>query len=222
MASSNRKCVFLKRVGETGVHSKLTEQSFNDLLEICNEHCLSEKETLVFPLFPKLQYDGPTGLNEVAEKIDREKVGNVIGDSNELKVLRMFEEVSRSQNLGLKLFPGIKFDQKKLEVLASSFDIQPPDKNFFKEMFPNKRVIEADLICIYKGAICLLEVKSNSRPETIWVSRFFRSRCYVRQFFLRQFFWFSSTIQEWVVFRPCFRTCHWSKSELIEVKQDNI
>ena len=45
-----------------------------------------------------------------------------------------------------------------------------------------------------------------------------RSRCYVRQFFLRQFFHFSSTIQEQVVFRPCFRTCHWSKSELIEVK----
>jgi len=45
-----------------------------------------------------------------------------------------------------------------------------------------------------------------------------RSRCYVRQFFLRQFFWFSSTIQEWVVFSPSFRTCHWSKSELIEVK----
>ncbi len=49
-----------------------------------------------------------------------------------------------------------------------------------------------------------------------------RSRCYVRQFFLRQLFWFSSTIEEWVVFRPCFRTCHWSKLELIEVKQDNI
>ncbi len=49
-----------------------------------------------------------------------------------------------------------------------------------------------------------------------------RSRCYVQQFFLRQFLLFSSTIQEQVVFRPCFRTCHWSKSELIEVKQDNI
>ncbi len=49
-----------------------------------------------------------------------------------------------------------------------------------------------------------------------------RSRCYVRQFFLRQLFWFSLTIEEWVVFRPCFRTCHWSKLELIEVKQDNI
>ena len=49
-----------------------------------------------------------------------------------------------------------------------------------------------------------------------------RSRCYVRQFFLRQVFCFSSTIEEWVVFRSCFRTCHWSKSELIEDKQDNI
>ncbi len=40
----------------------------------------------------------------------------------------------------------------------------------------------------------------------------------VRQFFLRQFFCFSSTIQEQVVFRLCFCTCHWSKSELIEVR----
>jgi hypothetical protein len=171
MASSNRKCVFLKRVKEKSAHSELTEQSFNELLESCNEHFLSEEETLVFPLFPKLQYDGPTGLKEVPEKIDREKVSNVIGDSNELKVLRMFEEASRSQNLGLKLFPGIKFDQKKLELLTSSFDMQPPDQIFLKEMFPNNTVIEADLICIYKGAICLLEVKSNSRPETLWVSR---------------------------------------------------
>ncbi len=45
-----------------------------------------------------------------------------------------------------------------------------------------------------------------------------RSRCDVRQFFLRQLFWFCSTIEEWVVFRPCFCTCHWSKKELIELK----
>ena len=38
-----------------------------------------------------------------------------------------------------------------------------------------------------------------------------RSRCDVWQFFLQQLFWFSSTIEERVVFRLCFRTCHWSK-----------
>lgn len=177
MASSNqlknKKCVFLRRVEKTGDHSKLTEQSFNDLLESCNEHCFNEGETLVFPLFPKLQYDGPTGLNEVPEKTDKEKMGNVIGDSNELKVLRTFETVSQSKRLGLKLFPGIEFNQTKLELLASSFDIKPPDKDFLKNNFPNNKVIETDLICVYKGAICLLEVKSNSNPETLWVIRLF-------------------------------------------------
>jgi hypothetical protein len=199
----NEECVYLRRVNESGDHSKLTEQSFNDLLKSCNEHCFNEDETLVFPLFPNLHYDGPTGLNAVPEKTDQEKVGNVIGDSNELKVLRTFEEVSRSKNLGLKLFPGIIFDRTKLELLAKSFkntnqnldqnkeciekcvgnndnkviktyNIKTPDEDFLKKHFPIKKKmdnIETDLICIYKGAICLLEVKSNSRPEILWVNR---------------------------------------------------
>ncbi len=51
-----------------------------------------------------------------------------------------------------------------------------------------------------------------------------RSRCYVWQFFLRQLFWFSLTIEEWVVFRSCFRTCHWSKFNQNKLKEiaDNI
>ncbi len=72
---------------------------------------------------------------------------------------------------------------------------------------------------------CYVGWKNNNFCLNVLVafeSCFSQSRCYVRQFFLRQFFHFSSTIQEWVVFRPCFCTCHWSKSELIEVKQDNI
>ncbi len=45
----------------------------------------------------------------------------------------------------------------------------------------------------------------------IWLLWSNQSRCDVRQFFLRQLFWFSSTIEEWVIFRLCFCTCHWSK-----------
>jgi hypothetical protein len=171
----SEECVYLRRVGETGCDSKLTEQSFNDLLKSCNQRCFDEEETLVFPLFPKLKYDGPTGLEAVPEKTDREKVGNVIGDSNELKVLRMFETVSQSKSLGLKLFPGIEFTQTKLELLASGFGIKLPDEEVLRKLFPVKKMdmVETDLICVYKGAICLLEVKSNSRPETLWVNGHF-------------------------------------------------
>ncbi len=38
----------------------------------------------------------------------------------------------------------------------------------------------------------------------------------VRQCFVRQLFGFCSTIEEQVVFRSFFRTCHWSNKTLIE------
>ncbi len=49
---------------------------------------------------------------------------------------------------------------------------------------------------------CMVLLRFNLNRKKI------RSRCYVRQFFLRQFFRFSLTKQGQVIFRLCFRTCH--------------
>jgi hypothetical protein len=63
-----------------------------------------------------------------------------------------------------------------------------------------------------------LQKKTKNIQHESWLK--IRSRCDVRQFFLRQLFWFCSTIEEWVVLATCFRTCHWSKldelDELVE------
>jgi hypothetical protein len=62
-------------------------------------------------------------------------------------------------------------------------------------------------LCTLNAFISLLVFSPNLRICFSLCSNC-RSRCDVQQFFLRQLFWFSSTIEEWVVFRLCFRTCH--------------
>jgi hypothetical protein len=165
--------IYLLRVGPGPDNlSELTEQTFNDLLDSCNEHWWQKDYTLVFPLFPGPKYIGPTGLNVdfVSEKLDRGREGQVIGDFSELKVLRMFETISQSKNLGLKLFSGIKFNKSNLLQLASvfNFDVRNLDSDF-----PEVKDLETDLICIHKGAICLAEVKSKSNSEKLWVRKSF-------------------------------------------------
>jgi hypothetical protein len=167
---SIKAIAYLKRVGgDKDNLSQLTEHSLIELLNSCNKRWCDKDYTLVFPLFPEPKYVGPIGLHEVAEETDDRKAGYVRGDRNELKVLRTFEDVSLSKKLGLKLFSGIKFNKSSLELLASVLSVDFPASDF-----PNVEELETDLICIYSGAICLVEIKSTSTSETLWVSTSFR------------------------------------------------
>jgi hypothetical protein len=161
---------YLKKVNGKGNLSELDETSLNDLLDSCNGHWCDKDHTLVFPLYPEPPFVGPTGLNEVPEKLDTSRIGHVIGHSNELIVLRMFETISKEKSLGLKLFSGIKFSKDNLELLASVFNF---GKKSLDSDFPKVQDLETDLICIYKGAICLAEIKSKSNSEKLWVSKLY-------------------------------------------------
>jgi hypothetical protein len=161
---------YLKKVEGNGNLSELDEKSLNDLLDSCNRHWCDKDHTFVFPLYPEPPFVGPTGLKEVSEKTDNIRKGQAIGHSNELTVLRMFETISEEKSLGLKLFSGIKFSKDNLELLALVFDFDV--KNLASD-FPEVKDLETDLICIYKGAVCLAEAKSKSNSEKLWVSKSF-------------------------------------------------
>ena len=119
----DKMSVFLKRVGDEGkTKHKLSEGTFYDLLNECNSSWCDVNTTLVYPLYPDpTQHAGPTGLKIVPKDTDKEKEGNVIGFTNEMKVIRAFERCGKNNDAGLKIFPGVKITFEKLQVLAQLF-----------------------------------------------------------------------------------------------------
>jgi hypothetical protein len=105
MKKTSKNRVFLKRInGDSSLEEVMTEEVLFGLLSSYNEAWNDKTKSLVYPLISDPPYPGPLGLSGVNEATERNRVGNVRGFTNEMKVLEAF----KNQPNPHKIFSGVK------------------------------------------------------------------------------------------------------------------
>ena len=177
MPPKGKATIYLKRLtGDSTNTVEMDEKVLFDLLSKYNDFWNDMTKTLVFPLLSDPSYCGPLGLSIVLDSTENNRLANVRGFTNEMKVLQVFKD----QPKPFKLFSGVKIKGAKLFALASVFGIQAPDLSDIREakkQISGKAIsakedfeIEMDLIAISHSFISLIEIKSDSTEHTILVS----------------------------------------------------
>jgi len=178
MPPKSKETVYLKRIiGDSTSTVEINEKVLFDLLSKYNELWNDMTETLIYPLMPDPPYCGPLNLSIVPDSTENNRVANVRGFTNEMKVFQSF----KNQPKPLKLFSGVKIKGAKLLALASVFGVQSLDLSDIREakkQISGKEIgkkedfeIEMDLVAISNKAIYITEIKSDSTEATILVKK---------------------------------------------------
>jgi hypothetical protein len=111
-----------------------------------------KNRTVIFPVLPDLRYDGPVGFPGVPEQVELNHQNDIRGQNNEVKVLKIYQKHSLSQNLNWKIFHGVHVSPPKMRALCDAFQSD-------LEISPEQ--LEIDIVAVDRSSIYLMEVKSS-------------------------------------------------------------
>ena len=150
--ASNERSMPLCQLRQSG--GELVKLTVAFILNLLNKFFPNwPNRTVTIPTIAELQYFGPVGLPGVDPKVEESHVGQIRGQKNEARVLKIVEDTSRKNNQKMTLFHGMKITSHRIADLRHVFQLD----------LVWEGVMEVDIVALNKKSLFLIEVKSHPR-----------------------------------------------------------